>query len=367
MTAEMTMTGLRTTLITAMQATRADCAQPDEPHAVEAAAAEVSTEIAPALSEPSVASVLANADSWRDEVAARLERYRTRRKPRSPRYPSLLLPFDAPESWSRSAPHAQGGSAGVATARADHDIAFHSNSGLANPEPAENIYSSAEPNSNDYPEHVSEHRSEHHSELPELSAKVIEFPRSAAIPIVHRSELADPIFDRPRIVEAPEILPPPPALGGMLMEPARQESAERRPEPLFVSPPASIPRRVLAAVVDGALLVTALAAVTAIFLRWNAAWIPGLNTTITLSRDLLYGPLPNSGRRARSNRHLALDCLRIPICGLYRLDPRTTRCSLAASRIRWLRAQSTHASLACAGLIPLGVFRRARLSLELCG
>src|SRR6202158_3118431 len=45
-----------------------------------------------------------NSDSWRVEVAARLERYRMRRKPRTPRYPSLLLPFDAPESWSRPAP-----------------------------------------------------------------------------------------------------------------------------------------------------------------------------------------------------------------------------------------------------------------------
>src|SRR5271157_1234305 len=42
----------------------------------------------------------ANPDSWRVEVAARLQRYRTRRKPRTPRYPSLLLPFDAPESRS---------------------------------------------------------------------------------------------------------------------------------------------------------------------------------------------------------------------------------------------------------------------------
>ena len=49
-------------------------------------------------------NVLENADSWRVEVAARLERYRTRRKPRTPHYPSLLLPFDAPESWSRPAP-----------------------------------------------------------------------------------------------------------------------------------------------------------------------------------------------------------------------------------------------------------------------
>ena len=46
-----------------------------------------------------------NSDSWRVEVAARLARYRTRRKPRAPRYPSLLLPFDTPESWSRLAPN----------------------------------------------------------------------------------------------------------------------------------------------------------------------------------------------------------------------------------------------------------------------
>jgi hypothetical protein len=265
-----------------MQPTSADCAQPDESHVAEAGAAEVSTEIGPVLPEPSVASLPATADSWRVEVAARLERYRTRRKPRTPRYPSLLLPFDAPESWSHSGSQAQGGSAAAATARAldrDQDPAADDE-----PEPLPSMESiperSPEPHSYQYAEH-----------LPELSAKVIEFPRSAAIPIVHRSELADPIFDRPRIVEAPEILPPPPALGGMLMEPARQESADRRPEPLFVSPSASVPRRVLAALVDGVLLATALAAVTAIFLRWNAGWIPGLNT-LTLSRDLLYGPLP---------------------------------------------------------------------------
>src|SRR3981081_3905278 len=54
-----------------------------------------------------------NSDSWRVEVATRLARYRTRRKPRTPRYPSLLLPFDAPESWSRlAAPN--GSTAGAA-------------------------------------------------------------------------------------------------------------------------------------------------------------------------------------------------------------------------------------------------------------
>src|ERR1700682_1744532 len=54
-----------------------------------------------------------NSDSWRVEVATRLARYRTRRKPRTPRYPSLLLPFDSPESWSRLAPPS-GSTAGAA-------------------------------------------------------------------------------------------------------------------------------------------------------------------------------------------------------------------------------------------------------------
>jgi uncharacterized RDD family membrane protein YckC len=112
-------------------------------------------------------------------------------------------------------------------------------------------------------------------QTPEQSAKVIEFPRYAAIPAFHPSDLADPIFDldRPRIVEAPEILPPPPALGGMLIEPGHQEPDDRRADlpPDFRS--ASIGRRALAALVDGAILTTALIAFASIFLRLN----PSLN------------------------------------------------------------------------------------------
>src|ERR1700730_11805654 len=59
----------------------------------------------------------ANSDSWRVEVVTRLARYRTRRKPRTPRYPSLLLPFDAPE-WSRLAPPS-GSTAGAASSLAE--------------------------------------------------------------------------------------------------------------------------------------------------------------------------------------------------------------------------------------------------------
>ena len=205
-----------------------------------------------AASDPSVdpASDL-NADSWRVEVAARLERYRTRRKPRSPRYPSLLLPFDAPESWSRPAPPTGSAAVIAAPARAEQDFMFQTKEEAtpvgapSHAEPGQTSQLAPQQGQYLYPEHA-----------PEPFAKVIEFPRSAAIPVFRVSELADPVFDhdRPRIVEAPEILPPPPALGGMLMEPANQEPAERRDgdDSPSASPSASIVRRVLAALVDGA-------------------------------------------------------------------------------------------------------------------
>src|SRR6266404_7260549 len=194
-----------------------------------------------------------NSDSWRVEVAARLARYRTRRKPRTPRYPSLLLPFDTPESWSRLAPPS--GSTAVATtpARAGQDFTFHT----------EEDYAVGAPSLADPRETL--------GQAAEQSAKVIEFPRSAAIPLSRPSDLADPVFDRdlPRIVEAPEVLPPPPALGGMLMEPTHQEPAKRLAGTDFPLSSATIARRALAALVDGAVLATFLAAIAAIFLRLN--------------------------------------------------------------------------------------------------
>jgi len=206
-----------------------------------------------------------NSDSWRVEVAARLARYRTRRKPRNPRYPSLLLPFDSPESWSRFASPSGSTAVAAAPARAGQDFTFRTEeeyaAGASNlAEPGETL----EPGQYRYPEQAQEQ-----------FANVIEFPRSAAIPVVHPSDLADPVFDRdrPRIVEAPEILPPPPALGGMLIEPAQQEPVDRRAGGDFplasASPSASIARRAFAALVDGAVLATSLAAFAVIFLRLN--------------------------------------------------------------------------------------------------
>lgn len=206
------------------------------------------------------------ADSWRDELAARLERYRTRRKPRSPRYPSLLLPFDAPASWSRSTPSASFGSTNLgsnalATARACDEPEVEQNRQVAESSASEVYeevrYSRVEPSL-------------------EPSAKIIEFPRSAAIPVFHASPLADPIFDRPRIVEAPEILPPPPALGGILIEPVQQEASDRRTESPYAFPSASIARRALAALVDGMIVIASSAVFTAIFFGLNLSLVPNL-------------------------------------------------------------------------------------------
>jgi uncharacterized RDD family membrane protein YckC len=219
-----------------------------------------------------------NPESWRDEVAARLERYRTRRKPRSPRYPSLLLPFDAPASWSRPAPLA--GSLATAPSLTS-DEASNFCAGNLNIEGTEGaaiaqLQFAHHPSVED---RISEHqdpleqRADGHSDF-EQSAKVIEFPRSAAVPVFRGDELAEPIFDRdrPRIVEAPEILPPPPALGGIVIASIHPDLPARRSGsdfPLASASSATIARRILAALVDGAILGGALTAFAAIFLRMN--------------------------------------------------------------------------------------------------
>jgi uncharacterized RDD family membrane protein YckC len=207
-----------------------------------------------------------NSDSWRVELAARLARYRTRRKPRTPRYPSLLLPFDSPESWSRLAPPSGSTAVATAPARAGQDLTFRT--GEDYPVGASSL---AEPDETLEPGAEKQGPYRYPEQTPEQSAKVIEFPRSAAIPVFHPSDLADPVFDRdrPRIVEAPEILPPPPALGGMLMEPAQREPVARRAGTDFPLSSVAIARRALAALVDGAVLATSLGAFAAIFLRLN--------------------------------------------------------------------------------------------------
>ena len=202
-------------------------------------------------------SVHSGAESWRNEVAARLQRYRTRRKSSSPRYPSLLLPFDPPQYRYHSSPPA---TAGENTPQAG--TTTESKTGLTPPCNHSEGTRLAEQSAWQPPNQSID-------PYLETSAKIIEFPRCAAIPVLHASDLADPVIDRPRIVEAPEVLPPPPALGGMLMEPVRNRASERNDEFGSLISPASILRRWIAFLLDGAILGSALGGFAAVFLRLN--------------------------------------------------------------------------------------------------
>lgn len=230
---------------------------------------------------------LADPETWRNEVAARLARYRTRRKPRAPRYPSLLLPFESFDNWSR--PPASASS--LASDRADDalpHLEIQNSPALGEPtldaiahQPPPPATPSAEPSASFHETSVRE-ASFHES-------KILEFPRSAAIPIFHGSSLADPIFDRPRIVEAPEVLPPPPALGGILIE-AVQKPPDPRAGSETTLRSASIPRRLLANILDGLIVLASLVAFAAIFLRFNPVRqpLPLLAATAAATAVLLW-------------------------------------------------------------------------------
>ena len=213
-----------------------------------------------------IASLELDAEYRRREVASRLERYRARRKPRAPRYPSLRLPFDSSDSWLPVS-----GSALVMSATVP-----------AAPELMQENQQQKAAQVVDLRPAISEE--------PELFAKVIEFPRSAAVPVYHCNELAEPIFERPRIVEAPEILPPPPALGGMLLEATRDREPDRRASADLIPSSASLPRRMLAGLLDGLVLAAALAGFGAIFVWVNPQRppIPVLGTGVFVVAVLLW-------------------------------------------------------------------------------
>ena len=82
------------------------------------------------------------------------------------------------------------------------------------------------------------------------------------------------MLDRPRIIEAPELVPPPPALGGILIEPVEEPANERRPGfeiPLQAAPMA---RRIAASAIDAFLVMSAFAAFAYIFFRFTAELPP---------------------------------------------------------------------------------------------
>ena len=217
----------------------------------------------PALAGTDAASGDEPNSAWRGELAARLNRYRERRKAPPPRYPSLKLPFETTASQPPASSLNEGSRFPAFESVSNHALALdaHRNEPIVEPVAADSghepVLRSAAPVSRP---------------VTQVSAKIIEFPRFAwAPPSPPPDQLAEPVSDKPRILEVPETAPPPPALGGISIEPAPIKEIEKLPGIDFPLQSAPLGRRLVACFVDG-LLVAAASALFG-FIFWKVAAI----------------------------------------------------------------------------------------------
>jgi uncharacterized RDD family membrane protein YckC len=219
--------------------------------------------------------------AWRHEIADRLNRYQARRKPRPPRYPSLRLRFEEQDSAPTAASLSESPSF-------PQRVSTMSNRALALDGFAESVADVAAAPEFRQPElRQPEFRQ---SVLPETvgtqqaaapvhpviapraatTAKIIEFPRSWTPAPAPLDELAEPVMSRPRILEAPEVVPPPPALGGITIEPAQKPDLEKRPGIDIPLQSVALARRILSAAIDGVIIAGSAAIFGIIFWKVTA-------------------------------------------------------------------------------------------------
>ena len=191
------------------------------------------------VSKAADSSPSSDESSWRQQVTERLNNYQARRRPRGPRYPSLQLKFEE-QPW----PSAKEGSLSSASQIKSASI----------------VLSPTAPN---FP-------SPEIAPIPLSPAKLIEFPRSSIAPPSRVEELAEPVFERPRILEGPEVPPLPAALGGILLERVEQPADEKRPGFEMPLQSATMPRRLAATIIDGFIVLVGLTAFSYIFWRITA-------------------------------------------------------------------------------------------------
>lgn len=207
--------------------------------------------------------------AWRGEVAARVHNYRARRRPREPRYPSLQLKFDPPQSaWA--SPSATSPSA---VSIASGQLAIATEQPFDIPKEAQSTS-------------VETDDALRGSNAVEGGARILEFPRSAAAPAPVLDELAEPVMDRPRILEVPDLVLPPPALGGILIEPVEEPAKERRPGFELPLQGAPMSRRLLAGAIDSLLVITAFAIFAYIFWKVTSI-VPALSQAAGVSVCLI--------------------------------------------------------------------------------
>ena len=233
------------------------CCQPEPPPA-QHASRKPDEEIAAGAGDTSaVANEAEDPNAWRGELAARLNRYRARRKVRPPRYPSLNLPFETAPTRVSSRPDSEFNA---------HPYEVVSDQALAlnemRPEPSEAGAGDAAAGELPAPSRA--------TVVASAGAKIIEFPRFAwSPPPPPEDQLAEPVSDVPRILDVPETAPAPPALGGITIEPAEKAEVERRPGIDLPLQSASLSRRLAASLLDG--MIVALATGLFGYVFWKIA------------------------------------------------------------------------------------------------
>ena len=227
-------------------------------------APEVETATTPTNSEPVIVSTAdvvpeeTDSSAWRDELSARLNRYRARRKARPPRYPSLKLRFNGMESLGSSNPVPRDSPDPVFEPVSDHALALDGMMQHPAAAPGADERHRQAPAGESAPVASAPGSATAASSQTAKSAKIIEFPRFAwGPPAPPPDQLAEPVSGRPRILEAPEVVPPPPALGGITIEAAERQETEKRPGIDIPLQSASLPRRVVASAVDGLIVAVA--------------------------------------------------------------------------------------------------------------
>jgi uncharacterized RDD family membrane protein YckC len=219
-----------------------------------------------------IESAVESSPAWRNEVAARLNRYQSKHKPRPPRYPSLRLRFEEEDSTRNAiaAPSEAPVFSQNIRSASHHALALDQfvDSALPAAEIKDPQQTRAFVQADDSPQQS--------APIIPASAKIIEFPRWWTPPAAPLDELAEPVMDRPRILEAPEVVLPAPALGGITIEPIRQPELEKRPGIDIPLQSAPLARRIFSAAIDDAIIASACALFGFIFWKMTAIQPPRL-------------------------------------------------------------------------------------------
>jgi uncharacterized RDD family membrane protein YckC len=220
--------------------------------------------------------------TWRQEVAARLNRYQSRRKPRPPRYPSLRLRFEENEATRVQAESSAFPPVMISNQALALD-GFAADVSVPEP-PLSETHTAHNTAASRYSEEAPEHAVAPRTPAT-AKAKIIEFPRSWTPPLPALDELAEPVInrDRPRILEAPEIVPPPPALGGITIEPVQRPELEKRPGIDIPLQSARLERRMLSALIDNLIIAAACALFGVIFWKLTAIRPPRVQMAVGMA------------------------------------------------------------------------------------